>query len=108
MDDVETWVGRGIEINVRYIFKELFGNLFSKSKQNNDEGSENIAVVAGITSTWQAYYPLIGQASFRALCSREVRYLCFRRAVYGNLSQAGQIDSTLPYNSFKIHFNIIL
>jgi len=107
MDDVETWVGKGVEINVRDIFKALLGNLFSKSKQN-DEGSENIAVVVGITSMWQAYYPLIGQASFRALCIREARYLCFRRAVYGNLSQAGQIGSTLPYNSFKIHFKIIL
>jgi hypothetical protein len=79
MDDFERWVGRGIEINVRNIFKALLGNFISKSKQNNDEGSENIAVVAGITSMWQGYYPLIGQASSRARHSREVRYLFFRR-----------------------------
>jgi hypothetical protein len=50
MDDVEMLVGRCIEINVRNIFRALLGNFISKSKQNNDEGSENIAVVASITS----------------------------------------------------------
>jgi hypothetical protein len=50
MDDVEMLVGRGIEINVHNIFKALFGNFISKSKRNIDEGSENIAVVASITS----------------------------------------------------------
>jgi hypothetical protein len=89
MDDVETWVGRGIEINVRNIDKALLGNFISKSKQNNDEGSENIAVMAGIASIWQAYYFLIFQASFLVLCSREFRYMFFRRALYGNLSQTG-------------------
>jgi len=108
MNDVGTWVGRGTGINVRNIFKALFGNFISKSKQINDEASENIAVVAGFTSVWQSYYPLIGQASFLAPCSREVRYLFFRRVLYCNLSQAGQIESNLPYNSLKIHFNIIL
>lgn len=34
MDDVEMLVGRGIEINVRNIFKALLGNFISKSKQN--------------------------------------------------------------------------
>jgi hypothetical protein len=70
-----------VEINVRNIFKALLGNFVSKSKQNNDEGSENVAVLAGITSVSLTYYPLIGRASFRALCSREGRYLFLRWAL---------------------------
>jgi hypothetical protein len=83
MDGYGRWVGRYMEINVRYtrIFKALLGNFVSNSKQNSDEGSENVAVLACITSVWLAYYLLIGQASLRAPYSREVRYLFLRLAV---------------------------
>jgi hypothetical protein len=39
-----------MKINVRNIFKALTGNFVLKSKKNSDEGSENVAVLAGITS----------------------------------------------------------
>jgi hypothetical protein len=39
-----------MEINVCNILEALLGNLIPKSKKSNDEGRENIAVLAIITS----------------------------------------------------------
>ena len=39
-----------MEFNVSNILKALLGNFISKSKQNNDDGNENVAVMADITS----------------------------------------------------------